>query len=261
MGRRPYGARCGQPPADPRPQGAQGVPGPAPPSGRPAATSTGPRPPRSPNPLVAGAPHRPPQSLWLPATAAAMPGGSAAAWRARRKKCGGGHGERRGMGGPGSSRWAPAARPPMTAARFDQRLTTISGQLLANCTFFAPAPWHMGIGSKPLRGSDRELRRLIGLLSARTANASTAGGNQTALGPSPMTARSIPCHLAWACRPVWSVIPPRSGRATPRSARAPGPSKSVTRERRRRSPSTQYQPGGAGERSCWPRWDPPEGRR
>jgi len=139
MGRRPCGARCGQPPADPRPQGAQGVPGPAPPSGRPAATSTGPRPPRSPKPRVAAAPHRPPQSVWLSATAAAMPGGSAAAWRARGKERGGGHGERRGVGGPGSSRWAPAARPPMTAARFDQRLTTISSQLLANCTPSSPS--------------------------------------------------------------------------------------------------------------------------
>ena len=139
-GRRPCGARCDQPPADPRPQGAQGVPGPAPPSGRPAATSTGPRPPRSPKTRVAAAPHRPPQSVWLSATAAPMPGGSAAAWRARRKECGGGHGERRGVSGPGSSRWAPAATTPMTAARFDQRLTTISSQLLANCTLLPQHP-------------------------------------------------------------------------------------------------------------------------
>ena len=35
---------------------------------------------------------------------------------------------------------------------------------------------------RTLRGSDRELRQLIGHLSARTAKPNTPGGNHTALG-------------------------------------------------------------------------------
>jgi hypothetical protein len=190
-----------------------------------------------------------------------MPGGSAAAWRARGKERGGGHGWCRPVGGPGSTQWAPAATTPHDSGEVRSAPNYYKQPTAGKLHLLRPSTLADGIGSKPLRGSVRELRRLIGHLSARTANASTAGGNQTALGPSPMTSRSIPCHLAWACRPVWSIIPPRSGRAPPRSAPAPGPSKSATRERRRRSPSTQYQQGGAGERSCWLRWDPPEGRR
>jgi hypothetical protein len=134
-GRRPFGARCGQRPTDPRPwQAAQGVPGPALWSGRPAATWSGPRPSRSPKPLAGVVPRRPRQLARLSAIAAAMPGGSAAAWSARGKECGGGgHRERRGVDGPGSSSWAPAATTPMTA-RSDQRLTTIN----STCWQIAP---------------------------------------------------------------------------------------------------------------------------
>jgi hypothetical protein len=120
-GRRPCGARCGQRPTDPRPwQAAQGVPGPALRSGRPAATWSGPRPSRSPTPLAGVVPRRPRQSARPSARAAPIPGGLAAAWWAREKECGGGHGSRRGVDGPGSSSWAPAATAPMTA-RSDER--------------------------------------------------------------------------------------------------------------------------------------------
>ena len=137
MGRHPYGARCGQPPANPRPcPVARGAAGPAPPSGRPAETSTSPPPSRSPRTHVAAAPRQPWQSARQSATAAATPGGSAAACRSRGKEGGGGHGERRGVGGPGSSSWAPAATTPMTA-RFDQRLTTTKSELLANSILLA----------------------------------------------------------------------------------------------------------------------------
>jgi hypothetical protein len=70
---------------------------------------------------------------------------------------------------------------------------------------------------------------------------------QSALGRRPMTSRRSRTHPGLACRPVWSVIPPRSGRAVPPSARAAGPSRSATLEQRQRSPSTRHRQYGAGE--------------
>ena len=69
------------------------------------------------------------------------------------------------------------------------------------------------------------------------------------------------CPLTLACRPVWSVIPPRSGRPTPQAVWLGRPSRSATLEQPQRSPSSQYRQGGGYERSCWLRSDPPEGPR
>jgi hypothetical protein len=76
---------------------------------------------------------------------------------------------------------------------------------------------------------------------------------------SPMISVVDPLPPGSACRPLWPVTSPRSGRAAPRSARLAGPSRSVTLGQRQRSPSSQHHQGGAGERSCWPRSGRPEG--
>ena len=78
---------------------------------------------------------------------------------------------------------------------------------------------------------------------------------------SPMISVVDPLLPGSACRPLWPVTSPRSGRAAPRSARLAGPSRSVTLGQRQRSPSSQHHQGGAGERSCWPRSGRPEGPR
>jgi hypothetical protein len=131
----------------------------------------------------------------------------------------------------------------------------------ANCRQIMPSSHqHPGAGfGRSSPDGPRQGKKLINHLSTPTATGST-GGNRTPLGR-PMTWRSIPHHPQLACHALWSVIQPRSGRATPRCARAAGPSRSAALARRQSSPSSQHRQGGTGERSCWLRWDPPEGRR
>jgi hypothetical protein len=102
-----------------------------------AATWSGPRPSRSPKPLAGIVPRRPRQLARLSAIAAAMPGGSAAAWSARGKECGGGHGSAVGL--------MVRSRAP---GRLQQRShdsevrsapNDYKQHLLANCTALAPA--------------------------------------------------------------------------------------------------------------------------
>ena len=113
-------------------------------------------------------------------------------------------------------------------------------------------PASPGHARPSLRWPGQEPCRLTGLLDSRQGTAQRRRINQSAaLGHVEVT----------SSRPRRPVISPRSGRAAPRSARLAGPSRSATRQRRQRSPPSEHRQVGASERSCWPRWDPPEGPR